>query len=40
MWCGCLSTLTGVIQCVGSMLLSLDGLVYGCVVLNLENQSH
>lgn len=29
----------GVIQCVGSMLLSLVGLVYGCVVFILENQS-
>lgn len=38
-WCGCLSTLMGVIQCVGSMLLSLVGLVYGCVVFILENQS-
>ena len=32
------SILMGVIQCVGSMLLSLVGLVYGCVVLILENQ--
>lgn len=29
-WCGCLSTL------MGSMLLSLVGLVYGCVVFILE----
>lgn len=39
MWCRCLSTLMGVIQCVGSVLLSLVGLVYGCVVLILEDQS-
>lgn len=28
------------IQCVGSMLLNLVGLVYGCVVLILENGRH
>lgn len=37
-WSRCLSTMMGVIQCVGSTLLSLVGLVYGCVLI-MENQS-